>query len=133
MDQNQTTGAITPKEGWSWGGLMFNAYFLVGAKRYKLLWWYLLAFVPLVNIVFWIAMLIYLGVNGHKIAAEGTQFSNQSEYDGYVKGLDHAGKIFFFIFLAIAAIALVIVAALFVFAGVHPSLPHPMQMQQYSY
>jgi len=102
-----TNVAIAPKQGWSWGGFMFNATFLVGVKRYNLLWWFVLAFVPFVNFIFWIAMLIYLGVKGHEIAAGGTQFANQSEYDGYVKAQDHAGKIFFFFFLVLFVIGIV--------------------------
>jgi predicted PurR-regulated permease PerM len=105
---------IVPKAGWSWGGLMFNVAFLVGAKRYKLLWWYLLGLVPFVNVIFGLVFAIYLGANGHKIAAEGTQFANQSEYDGYTKGLDHAGKVFFFA----ALIILALVVALFVTIGI---------------
>ena len=69
-------------------------------------WWFILAFVPIVNFVFWIAMVVYLGMNGNALAAGGTQFANQSEYDGYVKGQDHAGKIFFFFFLALAIIGI---------------------------
>lgn len=87
---------------------MFNAAFLIGAKRYKLLWWFILALVPLANIVFWIVMIIYLGMKGHELAAGGTQFANQSEYDGYVKGQDHAGKIFFFLFLVLAVVGIVL-------------------------
>lgn len=116
---DQTNNGIVPKQGWSWGGFMLNASFLIGAKRYKLLWWWLLALIPIVNIVFWIAMLIYLGINGHKIAAEGTQFANQSEYDGYVKGLDHAGKVVFFVVLVVLVIVIVALLAGFSFAGLH--------------
>ncbi len=106
---------------------MFNAAFLIGAKRYQLLWWCLLAIVPIVNVVFWIVFVIYLGVRGHKIAAEGTQFANQSEYDGYVKGQDHAGKVFFFVFVVVAVIGLCFaIASLAIptlFLGWHP---HPV-------
>ena len=121
------TNALVPKEGWSWGGMMFNAAFLIGAKRYQLLWWCLLAIVPIVNVIFWIVFVIYLGVRGHKIAAEGTQFANQSEYDGYVKGQDHAGKVFFFVFVVVAVIGLCFaIASLAIptlFLGWHP---HPV-------
>lgn len=116
----QSTSAITPKQGWSWGGFAFNAAFLIGAKRYKLLWWFLLALIPIVNVVFWIVMVIYLGMNGYKIAAEGTQFANQSEYDGYMKGLDHSGRICFFAFLIIAVLA-IIFAITIIAVGVHSS------------
>lgn len=101
---------------------MLNFSFLIGAKRYVYLWWFLLAFIPVLNIIFWIAMFIYLGVNGHAIAASGTQFANQSEYDGYIKGTDHAGKIVFFIVIAILVIVLIAFIAgfsLFGWAGMH--------------
>jgi hypothetical protein len=98
---DQVNNGITSKQGWSWGGAVFSPYFIVGAKRTQLLWWYLFAFVPFLNIIFWIVVFFYFGTNGHEVAAKGTQFANQSEYDGYVKGLDYAGKIFFWIILAI--------------------------------
>jgi hypothetical protein len=124
----QTNNGIVPKGGWSWGAFMLNVYFLIGAKRYKFLWWFLLALIPIVNIIFIIIFVIYLGVNGHKIAAGGTQFSNQSEYDGYVKGLDHAGKIMFFVVLA-----LVVIGIIFFIAGISFGpwgMMHSMQPMQ---
>lgn len=123
----QTNNGIVPKEGWSWGAGMFNIAFLVGVKRYKLIWWIILAVIPLVNIIFWIAFFIYLGINGHRIAATGTQFANQSEYDGYIKAQDHAGKIFFFVFLIFAVIAIIgLVAAisLGVYGPHHAMMPY---------
>jgi hypothetical protein len=109
MDQTISNG-IMPKEGWSWGALVFNFYFLIAIKKYKLLWWYLLAFIPLVNIIFFIAFAIYLGMKGHELGVTGGQFANQSEYDGYMKGTDHAGKIVFFV----AIICLIIFIILFI-------------------
>ena len=114
---DQTSNGIVPKQGWSWGGAMLNFTFLIGAGRYKYLWWFLLTLIPFVNIVFWIAMFIYLGMNGHSIAAGGTQFVNQSEYDGYVKGTDHAGKILFFIVIILLVIGIVAFLAGFSLLG----------------
>lgn len=122
---DQATGvSITPKQGWSWGGLLFNWSFLIAVKRYKMLWWFILAFVPFVNIIFWIVMAIYMGMNGHKVAAEGTQFANQSEYDGFIKGVDHAGKVGFFVVLVIAIVALCFVMLGFVplWLNAHPAM-----------
>jgi hypothetical protein len=130
----QTNSAIVPKQGWSWGGFMFNGAFLIGVKRYKLLWWFILALVPLVNIVFWIVMIIYLGVNGHGIAAKGSQFANQSEYDGYIKGQDHAGKVVFFVFLVAAVIgiiAAIVAISLGVWGGGHMQQTMPSYGGQY--
>lgn len=124
MDQpiSQPAGdGIVAKQGWSWGGAVFSPYFIVGARRHALLWWYLFAFVPFLNIVFWVAVFFYFGSKGHQVAANGAQFANQSEYDGYVKGLDHAGKIFFWIFIALMiCVALWVVA----FFGAYVSRIH---------
>ncbi len=120
MEQNNGI-AIVPKEGWSWGAFIHTAGFLIGVKRYKLLWWYLLALIPIVNVIFFVVIMIYLGVKGHVIAAEGTQFANQSEYDGYVKGLDHAGKVLFFAALIIFVVMIVFMIAGFSLVGFYGS------------
>lgn len=120
MDQTMPNG-ITPKAGWSWGGFMFHFYFLIAVKKYQLLWWYLLALVPFLNVIFLLASSIYLGTKGHEIGATGTQFANQSEYDGYMKGTDHAGKIGFFITIGIAVIAIIVLIVAIAF-GLHA--PH---------
>ncbi len=101
--------AIVPKEGWSWGAFIFHLPFLIAVKRYALMWWYLLALVPGVNLIFIIAFAIYLGTTGHRLGAEGGQFSSQAEYEGYFKGVDHAGKIIFFATVFLAACAIIIV------------------------
>lgn len=98
---------IKAKEGWSWGAFAFHIPFLIGIKRYAMIWWYLLALIPLVNIVFLVAFSIYLGLNGYKLAVEGKQFSNQDEYNGYFKGMDHAGKVI--VFAALVAIAALLI------------------------
>ena len=103
---------------------MVNAAFLIGAKRYKYLWWYLLAVIPLVNIVFFVAFFIYTGVKGHEIAARGTQFANQSEYDGFVKGLDHAGKVLFWVVVILFVLWLILFAVGMNF-WFHPKILQP--------
>ena len=118
----QMDNVIVPKQGWSWGAFMFNAGFLVGAKRYKLLWWFLLLMIPLVNFIFIIVFLIYLGNNGHRLAAEGKQFANQSEYDGYVKGLDHAGKVLFFAMLIFLGLMIVLTIVGFSLVAIFASM-----------
>ena len=122
------------KQGWSWGAFLFNASFLIGVKRYKMLWWYLLALIPFVNFIFLLAYSIYLGVKGHEIGANGAQFANQSEYDGFMKGVDHAGKIMFFVSLAIGVVVGIIFIAL-IASGVsfmHGNM-QGMQMQNMQY
>lgn len=110
MEENKH---IVAAPGWSWGTFLFSAPFLVGIKKYRMLWWYLLALVPFVNVVFWVVFMVYLGVKGHDIAAKSPQFSHQAEYDGFFKVFDHAGKI-----LVVVAVILVIVFIAFGFTAV---------------
>ena len=111
----QSGGATSQpyNQGWSWGGFMLDFVLIIGAKRYAFLWLFILYFIPLVNILAMIGIKIYLGLNGRRIVAESEAFANDDEKRGFLKGLDHAGKIFFFIFLALMAIyALVFIAFL---------------------
>lgn len=110
MEENKK---IVAAPGWSWGAFLFTAPFLVGIKKYKMLWWYLLAFVPLVNIAFWIVFMVYLGVKGRDLAAKSPQFHHQAEYDGFFRVFDHAGKI-----LVVVVVILIIVFIALGFAGV---------------
>ncbi len=110
-EEKETGGKIVATEGWSWGAFLFGVPFLVGIKKYKMLWWLLLALVPFVNVVFWIAFIIYLGLKGHELEARSPQFSNQDEYDGFFKVFDHAGKI-----LTIAVIVISVIFLLFGFS-----------------
>jgi len=132
MDQTSSPAAIlTPKAGWSWGAFAFNASFLIGVRRYRFLWWFLLAFVPFVNIIFWIVCVIYLGMKGHEIAARSTSFANQSEYDGYMNAQDHAGKVLFFAALIVGLVMAVIFVAL-IATGIHVSTPSSIPFPQNS-
>lgn len=97
-----------PASPWSWGAFMFDAAFLVAIKQYALLPWYLLLFVPFVNFVFIVAFKIYLGTKGRALAAASPQFANHDEFAGFMKGLDHAGKVLFFVMLAFVAIAIIL-------------------------
>ena len=115
MEQTHT---IVAKEGWSWGAFGTGPAFLIAVKRYKFLWWYLLFLIPFVNFIFMLAFAIYLGVNGRKIAAAGKQFANQSEYDGYMKGVDHAGKVMFFVGVIVGAIIFILFIVVILFAAV---------------
>jgi hypothetical protein len=64
--------------------------------------------VPVVNFFFWIIFMIYLGMNGHKLAAQSRHFENQYEYHGFMKALDHSGKIMFFVAIALIALGFVL-------------------------
>ena len=117
-DMEQTN--LVAKEGWSWGAFAFHLPFLIAVKRYTLIWWYLLAIIPLVNIIFFIVFAIYLGLNGHRLAVSGGQFTNQSEYDGYFKGINHAGKVIFFAMVIVVVLVLVLITAAFIFGVMAP-------------
>jgi len=97
--------------GWSWGAFMFDIPFLVGIKKYAYLFWYFLALVPIVNIVFIIVFKIWMGVRGRALAAVSPQFENETEFHGFMKALDHAGEVLFVV--AIIVLAIVLVLAVF--------------------
>lgn len=98
---NTNSNGVVAQPGWSWSGFTFNAAFLIAIRRYKLLWWYLLMLIPVVNLIFGLAMAIYLGLKGHELGTGGGSFDNQSEYNGFFKATDHAGFVFFIIGLVI--------------------------------
>ncbi len=104
---------VVASAGWSWGAFLFALPFLVGIKKYKLLWWYLLALIPFVNIVFFIVFMVYLGVRGHDLAAKSPQFSHQTEYDGFFRVFDHAGKV-----LVVVAVIILLIFAILSVAGI---------------
>ena len=101
MEQKQSavTSAVAPDKGWSWGAFMFGIPFLIAIKQYKMLWWFLLSLVPIVNVVFYVVFAIYMGLHGHELAAKSTHFGNEHEYRGFIKAIDHSGRILFFVVL----------------------------------
>lgn len=101
---------VASESSWSWGAFMFDAAFLIAVKKYKWLFWYLLYLVPFVNFAFMIGFKIYLGVKGRAIAATSTYFQDERELHGFMKGIDHAGKVLFFVMLAVLVVWLVLVA-----------------------
>ncbi len=112
-------GGITAAPGWSWGAFLFGAPFLIAIKKYHMLWWYLLYLVPVVNFFFWIVFMIYLGIKGHEMAATSRHFENQHEYNGFIKAVDHAGKI-----LTIVAIVIIAAGLIFGFTALIGSVFH---------
>jgi hypothetical protein len=113
MDQTTATAqtGIIPKQGWSWGAFMLNFQFLIAIKKYKMLWWYLLALIPFLNIIFFAVFAIYLGVKGHELGTTGGQFASQAEYDGYMKATDHASKVMFIVFLIAIILGIILAIA----------------------
>ncbi len=102
-----STSTSTPESsGWSWGAFMTDPIFLIGLKKYKKLWWYLLGVVPFLGPIFLIGFKIYLGNKGREISTT-TTFLSEDERRGFMKGLDHAGKVTFF--AALISIGVIIV------------------------
>lgn len=87
--------------GWSWGAFMGGPFFLIAVRKYMYLLLYLLNLIPLVNFIAWIGIMVFLGLKGRELAAQSTTFSSKEELTGFMKGFDHAGKITFFIMLAL--------------------------------
>lgn len=101
---NTASSATT---SWSWGAFMFDAPFLIATRKYKYLWFYLLLLVPILNFFAIAAIKIYLGIKGAEIARTSSTFDSEAEYNGFMKGFDWAGKVSFFIGLAIFALGLI--------------------------
>jgi hypothetical protein len=94
--------------GWSWGAAMLNATYLIAIKKYKYLLLYLLFLVPFVGFMGMIVMFVYLGLRGRKLAYESSMFKNKGEVDGFMRAVDHVGKVMFFISLIVIVIWIVI-------------------------
>lgn len=109
--EHDTLQTPTKNNEWSWGAFMLDVPFLIAIKKYTLLLWYLLAFIPFVNFLFFIGFKIYIGTKGRALAAESDQFANEDERNGFMKAFDHAGKILFFSAIAIFGIMIILMLA----------------------
>ncbi len=107
MDNTIQQPVAIKQSEWSWGSFMFNPIVIISSKRYKMLFWYLLAVVPLVNLFFWLVFGIYMGMKGRSIVASSAAFANDDERRGFLKGLDHAGFILFIVSVVFLALFLV--------------------------
>jgi hypothetical protein len=96
--------------GWSWGAAMFNVSFAVAIRKYWYLAVMILFFIPLVNFVAMIGLFVFFGMKGREIARDSVTFSNKDQYLGFMKGMDHAGKIMF-LFIMIPAFIIGIFAS----------------------
>jgi hypothetical protein len=113
------------RPGWSWGGFMFNFIFIIAIRRYWYLLLVLLALIPplLVGLssfsvpyhMIWIILLapvlsfliilgvmVFFGIKGRVLAAKSSTFANRDQYIGFMKGIDHAGKVLFFTYVVFA-------------------------------
>jgi len=94
-------------EGWSWGAFAFNWAFAIAIRKYMYLFLILLMFVPILNIVAFFGVMIFFGVKGREMAKGSVTFSSDEQRLGFMKGMDHAGKIVFFIWVVMFAIGIV--------------------------
>lgn len=92
--------------GWSWGGFAFNLMFAIATRNYVYLWLLFLMIVPFVNIFAMLGIMIFFGIKGRELARTSTTFSNHDQYLGFMKGLDHAGKILMYFYLTCIAVGI---------------------------
>ena len=97
----------TRHSGWSWGGFMFSPAVIFASRRYVWLLLYLLMIIPLINIIGWLIPMIVLGIKGRDLIMASHTFANQDEAPGFMKGIDHAGKIVFWITLILIGLGLI--------------------------
>jgi hypothetical protein len=71
---------------------------------------YLLMLVPFVNMVAWLGIMVFLGLKGRELAATSQTFTSRDQYVGFMKAIDHAGKVIFFAALGVIVIAFTIAA-----------------------
>jgi hypothetical protein len=102
-------------EGWSWGGFAFNWIFLVAVRKYTYLFFLLLMPIPLINIIALLGMMIFAGTQGRELARESRTFANHEQYLGFMKGVDHAGKVIALFYLIAIGIG-IIIAGIFLVA-----------------
>ena len=69
-----------------------------------------------------LAVPIYFGIKGRVLASQSRTFANRDQYIGFMKVIDHAGKVAFFITVACIGVALLIMATLL---AVPPKSPSP--------
>jgi glycopeptide antibiotics resistance protein len=105
------------KPGWSWGGFMEAPILLIASRRYVYLLLYVLLFVPFVNVFAWLGISVFFGLKGREIAAESKTFTSREQYVGFMKGIDHAGKMLFYATLIVAVIAIVLALTGVMFLG----------------
>lgn len=106
------------RPGWSWGGFMFHIYFAACIKRYWYLLWMIALVVPYVSGIITFGLMIYFGVKGRELAAGSPVFKSKQQYIGFMKGIDHAGKVIFFVFfIGLGGLAIVGILASIVLAG----------------
>lgn len=106
------------RPGWSWGGFIFHIYFAACIKRYWYLAWMVALIVPYISGIITLGLMIYFGVKGRELAAASPVFKSKQQYIGFMKGIDHAGKVIFFVFVVgLGGLAIIGILASIVLAG----------------
>lgn len=93
--------------GWSWGAFLFNVMFAAGLRKYWFLLFLLLYWIPFIGGLCSLGVMIYFGVKGREMAAESKVFANKDQYVGFMKGVDHAGKVYLWFFIILIPIAVI--------------------------
>lgn len=105
--------------GWSWGAFMGGPLFILGIRRYEYAWAYLVGFIPFIGPFAILAFMVFLGVKGREMAMTSQTFSNRDQYVGFMKVIDHGGKLVFL--FTLAAVLLFMVLGFFMASAI-PSM-----------
>jgi len=118
LAEEKTATKTYKDEGWSWGGFSFNFFFAIATRDYVYLFLLIGLLIPGLNAIVMIASMVFFGIKGREIAQKSRTFANKDEYLGFMKGVDHAGKIVAFIYIGLILVSLFLIALLFsVFMG----------------
>lgn len=98
---------------WSWGAFMLGPAFLIGTKQYWYLFLYLAYFIPLLNFLLIFCIAVFLGLKGRQLAYESTMFDNDEQVEGFLKAIDHAGKIMFILSIILFVIGIIFFITIF--------------------
>jgi hypothetical protein len=108
-----TLGKLENISGWSWGGFMFAPVYMVATKNYLYLLLYLLMIIPIINIFVQLGISIYMGLKAHNMVAGSVMFRSDDERNGFNRAMDHAGFIFFCLFVVLFVLGFLFMGALF--------------------
>lgn len=93
QSQGYNNGQVMPKTGWSWGAAAFTL--LWGLGNYT--WMPFISLIPFLNLFWWIVC----GIKGHEWAMKSRRFRNVEEFNAVQESWDRAGKIAFFVLIAV--------------------------------
>lgn len=93
--------------------------FAIGLRKYWYLLLILVGMIPLVGGLASIGAMIFFGIKGREMAAASSVFTNRDQYIGFMKGIDHAGKVIFYATLIFIVLMLALVIS---FASFFPEI-----------